>query len=145
MFLVSIVLGLSMKLVGSSHNDCMYFKYDHNTNYQKIQKRFLEAVDSLDHNSILVSSQSKNIVLLSAVLVQMSVTTLLYLKYCLTLHSGCCGWWEAGLPSLLFPFPMSLGPNVLFHCVAVDIKLLFTMFKEGAEICFLGLTDGCHM
>lgn len=91
MFLVSIVTGLSMKPVGSSHHGCMYFKYDHNTNYQKIQKRFLEAVDSLNHNSILVSSQSKNIVLLSAVLVQVSVTTLLYLTYCITLHSGCCG------------------------------------------------------
>jgi hypothetical protein len=69
----------------------MYFKYDHNTNYQKIQKRFLEAADSLNHNSIVVSSQSKNTVLLSAVSVQVSVTTLLYLTYCITLHSGCCG------------------------------------------------------
>jgi len=74
MFLVSNVIGLSMKLVGSSHHGCMYFKYDHNTNYQKIQKRFLEAVDSLDHNSILVSSQSKNIVLLSAVLFLLYIT-----------------------------------------------------------------------
>jgi len=144
MFLVLIVIGLSMKLVESSHHGCMYFKYDHSTNYQKIQKRFLEAVDSLDHNSILVSNQLI-IVLLSAVLVQVSVTTLLYLTYCTTLHWGCCGWWEAELPSLLFPFRMSLGPRVLFRCVAVDMKFLFTMCKEGAENCFLGLTDGCHM
>lgn len=46
-------LGLSMKLVGSSHHDYVYFKYEHNTNYQKIQKRFLEAVDSLDHNNVV--------------------------------------------------------------------------------------------
>jgi len=83
MFLVSIVIGLSMKLVGSSNHGCMYFKYDHSTSYQKIQKRFLEAVDSLDHHSILVSSQLI-IVLLSAVLVQVSVT----------LISLCCSEYQ---------------------------------------------------
>jgi len=74
-----------MKLIGSTHNGCIYFKYDHSTNYRKIQKTFLEAVDSLDHNRILVSNQLI-IVLLSAVLVQVSVTTLLYLTYCITLY-----------------------------------------------------------
>lgn len=71
-----IVIGLSMKLVGSSHHDCVYFKYEHNINYQKIQKRFLQAVDSLDHTHVVVSSQSvsQRIFLLSTVLVQMSVT-----------------------------------------------------------------------
>jgi len=84
MFLVSIVIGLSMKLVGSNHG-CMYFKYDHDTIYQKIQKRFLEAVYRIDDYAILVSNQL-TIVLLSADLVQVSVTTFLYLKYCITLH-----------------------------------------------------------
>lgn len=46
-------LGLSMKLVGSLHQDCTYFKYEHNTNYQQIQKRFLEAVESLNPDNIV--------------------------------------------------------------------------------------------
>jgi hypothetical protein len=74
MFLFSIVIGFLMKLVGNNHHGCMYFTFEHNTDYQKIQKRFLEAVDSLDHNIILVSSQSKNIVLLAAVLFLLYIT-----------------------------------------------------------------------
>jgi hypothetical protein len=58
---VLIVIGLSMKVVGSICHDYVYFKYEHNTNYQKIQKRFFEAVESLNHDNVLVSSQSKNI------------------------------------------------------------------------------------
>jgi hypothetical protein len=50
-----------MKLVGNLHHDCTYFKYEHNTNYQQIQKRFLEAVESLNPDNIVVSSELKNI------------------------------------------------------------------------------------
>jgi hypothetical protein len=91
MFILVIVTGLTMKLVGSSNHGYMHFKYEHNTNYQKIQKIFLEAVNSLDHNSVLVSIHSK-MLLLSAVLVLVSASTLLHLKNCITLHSGCYAW-----------------------------------------------------
>jgi hypothetical protein len=46
-----------MKLIGNMHYDCTYFKYEHNTNYQQIQKMFLQAVESLNPDNIVVSSQ----------------------------------------------------------------------------------------
>jgi hypothetical protein len=49
-----------MKLVGNLNHDCAYFKYEHNTTYQQIQKRFLEAVESLNPDNIVVSNHSKN-------------------------------------------------------------------------------------
>jgi SAM-dependent MidA family methyltransferase len=49
-----------MKLVGNLNHDCAYFKYEHNTSYQQIQKRFLEAVESLNPDNIVVSSHSEN-------------------------------------------------------------------------------------
>jgi hypothetical protein len=47
-----------MKLVGNMHCDCTYFKYEHNANYQQIQKMFLQAVESLNPDNIVVSSHS---------------------------------------------------------------------------------------
>jgi len=49
-----------MKLVGNMHYDYAYFKYEHNTNYQQIQKRFLEAVESLNPDNIVVSNHSED-------------------------------------------------------------------------------------
>ncbi|XP_069701735.1 ribosome quality control complex subunit TCF25 [Periplaneta americana] len=46
-------LGLSMKLVGNIHYDYAYFQYEHNTNYQQVQKRFLDAVESLNPDNIV--------------------------------------------------------------------------------------------
>jgi hypothetical protein len=131
-----------MKLVGSSHHGYMYFKYEHNTNYQKIQKRFLEAVDSLNHNSIIVSSQSENIVTLCS-LVQVSVTT--FTRHILSLFTQTVVHDERQSSNLCYSnFPW-VWVCIFRFTVAIDIKFLFTMFKEGVEIYFLGLTDWCHM
>ncbi|KDR12891.1 transcription factor 25 [Zootermopsis nevadensis] len=46
-------LGLSMRIAAEMHGVIMSFKYEHNTNYQQIQKMFLEAVESLNPDIIV--------------------------------------------------------------------------------------------
>lgn len=47
-----------MRIAAEMHGVIMSFKYEHNTNYQQIQKMFLEAVESLNPDIIVVSSHS---------------------------------------------------------------------------------------
>lgn len=47
--------GLSMKLLKEEGQDkTSEFAFEHSTDYQKIQFLFLDAIDSLDHNNIIV-------------------------------------------------------------------------------------------
>jgi hypothetical protein len=47
--------GLSMKMLKEEAQDkTSEFAFEHNTDYQKIQFLFLDAIDSLDHNNIIV-------------------------------------------------------------------------------------------
>ena len=48
-----------MRLVGDIFSEYAYFTYEHNNYYQKIQKRFLEAVESLNPDNIVVSTLNK--------------------------------------------------------------------------------------
>ncbi|KAK6626957.1 hypothetical protein RUM44_009434 [Polyplax serrata] len=53
-------LGLSMKLL-ETKNDIQYFTYEHSLNYQSVQKKFLEAVESMyPDNIMMVANQSPN-------------------------------------------------------------------------------------
>lgn len=46
-------LGLSMNVVRKTHFGSIYFTYEHNSHYQQIQKRFLQAVESLNPDNIV--------------------------------------------------------------------------------------------
>ena len=51
--------GLSMRIVSDSsaanNGDCVEFTFEHSKDYQIIQFAFLDAVESLDHNNIIVN------------------------------------------------------------------------------------------
>lgn len=47
-------LGLSMKLL-ETKDGCQYFTYEHSLGYQNVEKKFFEAVDSLNPDNIVVS------------------------------------------------------------------------------------------
>ena len=53
-FILNIISGLSMSLV-KSENGVHYFTYEHSVNYQQVQLKFLEAVESLNPDNIVVS------------------------------------------------------------------------------------------
>ncbi len=46
--------GLQMKLLNNPNSDILEFTFEHEKEYQQIQFDFLDAVDSLDHNHIVV-------------------------------------------------------------------------------------------
>lgn len=48
-------LGLSMKFL-ETKDDCQYFAFEHSNAYQNIEKKFLEAVESLDPDNLVVST-----------------------------------------------------------------------------------------
>lgn len=49
--------GLSMKILSESSNpnDVVEFTFEHSKEYQNVQFAFIDAVESLDHNNIIVS------------------------------------------------------------------------------------------
>ena len=51
--------GLTM-VQGEAKNQCQYFHFEHSPDYQKIQHRFWESVESFDPNSITVRSYSRS-------------------------------------------------------------------------------------
>lgn len=49
-------LGLSMELL-ETKNDIQYFTFEHSLQYQSIQKKFLDAVESMYPDNIMVSGK----------------------------------------------------------------------------------------
>lgn len=54
---VCFLSGISMSLL-ESKNGLQYFTFEHNRDYQQVQFKFLDAVESMDPNNIVVSRQS---------------------------------------------------------------------------------------
>jgi len=49
-----VFIGLSMKIIENNSSDCVEFAFEHSKEYQNIQFAFIDAVESLDHNNIIV-------------------------------------------------------------------------------------------
>jgi hypothetical protein len=52
--------------------------------------------------------------------------------------------WAGSAALADVPITMSQDPRVSYQCIAINIRFLFTTFKDSAKIDFLELTDKYH-
>jgi hypothetical protein len=67
-----------------------------------------------------------------------------YLTHIIGNFTGSSVWRQAAPQLPLYEFSVNLGTHILFCYVAVGIKFLLTVFKEGTINGFFWPTDPCH-
>ena len=80
-------MSLDLDYSTETTENVLYFVYEHSASYKEIQQKFLQAVESLNPENIIVSQYAATLVILDLMLRISSIISLIVLSYIMSLFT----------------------------------------------------------